>query len=41
VAIDRPFMMAVRRALADAPLATRVAMDAPPRLRPERRGSVA
>ncbi len=30
VAIDRPFMMAVRRVLDDAPLAARVAQDPPP-----------
>lgn len=36
VAIDRPFMMAVRRVLDDAPLAARVLPDPPPRLAPER-----
>jgi hypothetical protein len=30
VAIDRPFMMAVRRVLDDAPLASRVLQDPPP-----------
>lgn len=38
VAIDRPFMMAVRRVLADAPLAQRVSLEPPARAsRPERR----
>lgn len=38
VAIDRPFMMAVRRALDEAPLAQRVAIEPPARAsRPERR----
>jgi len=37
VAIDRPFMMAVRRILDDAPLACRVTLDPPPRPRTERR----
>lgn len=37
VAIDRPFMMAVRRVLDDAPLAARVAVEPPPRPRTERR----
>jgi hypothetical protein len=38
VAIDRPFMMAVRRALDDAPLAQRVSIGPPARAsRPERR----
>lgn len=38
VAIDRPFMMAVRRALDEAPLAQRVSLDPPARAsRPERR----
>lgn len=37
VPIDRPFMMAVRRALDDAPLAARAAADAPPRPKAERR----
>lgn len=41
VAIDRPFMMAVRRVLDDAPLAARVIPDPPPRPKAERRGSVA
>lgn len=41
VAIDRPFMMAVRRVLDDAPLASRVLPDPPPRITPERRGSLA
>lgn len=41
VAIDRPFMMAVRRALADAPLAARVVVEQAPRRGAERRGSVA
>ena len=41
VAIDRPFMMAVRRVLDDAPLAARVLPDPPPRLTPERRGTLA
>lgn len=41
VAIDRPFMIAVRRALADAPLATRVFVESPAsRSRTERRGSI-
>ncbi len=39
VAIDRPFMMAVRRILGDAPLATRATLE--PRPRPTRRDSVA
>ena len=38
VAIDRPFMMAVRRALADAPLAKRVVLTPPARKSAERRG---
>lgn len=38
VAIDRPFMMAVRRALDEAPLAQKVSLEPPPRAsRPERR----
>jgi hypothetical protein len=38
VAIDRPFMMAVRRALDEAPLAQRVSIEPPARAsRPERR----
>ena len=38
VAIDRPFMMAVRRALDEAPLAARVSVEPPARAsRPERR----
>lgn len=37
VAIDRPFMMAVRRVLDDAPLAARVTVEPPPRPRTERR----
>lgn len=37
VAIDRPFMMAVRRILDDAPLASRTATPPPPRPRTERR----
>jgi len=41
VAIDRPFMMAVRRILGDAPLASRVAPDPPSRPRTARRDSVA
>jgi hypothetical protein len=41
VAIDRPFMMAVRRVLDDAPLAARVVPDPPPRIAPERRGTLA
>ena len=41
VAIDRPFMMAVRRALADAPLAQRAALPPAAKPRSERRGSVA
>ena len=41
VAIDRPFMMAVRRVLDDAPLAARVTPEPPPRPSPERRGSLA
>lgn len=40
VAIDRPFMMAVRRVLDDAPLAARVIADPPPRPTPERRGTL-
>jgi hypothetical protein len=40
VAIDRPFMMAVRRVLDDAPLAARVVPDPPPRPKPERRGTL-
>lgn len=36
VAIDRPFMMAVRRALDEAPLAVRLTPDAPPRPRSQR-----
>jgi hypothetical protein len=31
VAIDRPFMMAVRRILGDAPRATRMALETRPR----------
>ncbi|HEY8074794.1 MAG TPA: hypothetical protein VIF62_11805, partial [Labilithrix sp.] len=38
VAIDRPFMMAVRRILGDAPLATRATLE---RERPARRDSIA
>lgn len=38
VAIDRPFMMAVRRVLDDAPLAARVIPGPPPRPQAERRG---
>lgn len=41
VAIDRPFMMAVRRVLDDAPLAARVLPDLPSRPKAERRGSLA
>jgi hypothetical protein len=41
VAIDRPFMMAVRRVLDDAPLAARVVADPPARPTPERRGTLA
>jgi hypothetical protein len=41
VAIDRPFMMAVRRILGDAPLAARIAPDPPPRARTARRDSIA
>jgi hypothetical protein len=41
VAIDRPFMMAVRRVLDDAPLAARAPLDPPPRPQTERRGSLA
>lgn len=41
VAIDRPFMMAVRRVLDDAPLAARVTLEPPPRPRSARRDSVA
>jgi hypothetical protein len=41
VAIDRPFMMAVRRVLDEAPLAARVVADPPPRVTPERRGTLA
>jgi hypothetical protein len=41
IAIDRPFMMAVRRALDDAPLAARVTVAPPPRPRSARRDSVA
>ncbi|MBX3189231.1 MAG: hypothetical protein KF819_19565 [Labilithrix sp.] len=37
VAIDRPFMMAVRRVLDDAPLAARVPLDPPARAHTERR----
>jgi len=37
VAIDRPFMMAVRRVLDDAPLALRIAVDPPARPRNESR----
>ncbi|MBS2014619.1 MAG: hypothetical protein JST00_17155 [Deltaproteobacteria bacterium] len=37
VAIDRPFMMAVRRVLDDAPLAARVTAEPPPRPATERR----
>ncbi len=40
VAIDRPFMMAVRRVLDDAPLASRVVPEPPPRITPERRGTL-
>jgi hypothetical protein len=40
VAIDRPFMMAVRRVLDDAPLAARVLPEPPPRITPERRGTL-
>jgi len=36
VAIDRPFMMAVRRVLDDAPLAARVTPEPPPRPKAER-----
>jgi hypothetical protein len=41
VAIDRPFMMAIRRVLDDAPLAARVIPDPPPRPTAERRGTLA
>jgi hypothetical protein len=41
VAIDRPFMMAVRRVLDDAPLAARAAAAPPSKPRPTRRDSVA
>lgn len=41
IAIDRPFMMAVRRVLADAPRAARVIPDPPPRPTAERSGSLA
>jgi hypothetical protein len=41
VAIDRPFMMAVRRVLDDAPLASRMIPEPPTRPEAERRGSVA
>ena len=40
VAIDRPFMMAVRRVLDDAPLAARVLPDPPPRITPTLRGTL-
>ncbi len=40
VAIDRPFMMAVRRVLDDAPLAARVLPDPPPRPTPTLRGTL-
>jgi len=39
VAIDRPFMMAVRRVLDDAPLALRVSQAPPSRPRTERHSS--
>lgn len=41
VAIDRPFMIAVRRALAEAPLATRIAPEPPARRRSTGRDSLA
>lgn len=41
VAIDRPFMLAIRRVLDDAPLAARIALEPPSRPPPERRGSLA
>jgi hypothetical protein len=41
VAIDRPFMMAVRRVLDDAPLALRIIIEPPSRPRTARRDSVA
>ena len=41
VAIDRPFMLAVRRVLDDAPLASRSLPEPPPRIATERRGSLA
>jgi hypothetical protein len=41
VAIDRPFMMAVRHALADAPLATKIVPEPAPRPRTARRDSLA
>jgi hypothetical protein len=40
VAIDRPFMLAVRRVLDEAPLATRVMPPAPPVSRAEKRDSI-
>ncbi len=40
VAIDRPFMLAVRRSLATAPLATRMTIEAPSRSRSARRDSL-
>lgn len=40
VAIDRPFMLAVRRVLDEAPLATRVAPPPPPASRAEKRDSI-
>lgn len=41
VAIDRPFMMAVRRALDEAPLAVRVAVEIDTKAKPETRRSMA
>lgn len=40
IAIDRPFMMAVRRALDEAPLAVRIAVESAPKVRSERRRSL-
>ena len=40
VAIDRPFMLAVRRVLDEAPLASRIALP-PPKTRPAERDSIA